>query len=95
VFITSFARKSTAKSPCRTGRPFSTSGLYTEVACTRGLNAAGAEEGNKSSETIFLVYKHCETVIEVLPISKNYQTVRKTTFWMLLSHDSAFLSLDN
>ena len=39
---------STARSPCSTGRPFSTSALYTEVAFPRGLNAAGpAKRHNK------------------------------------------------
>lgn len=38
---TSLAIISTARSPCSTGRPSSTDESYTEVACTRGLNAAG------------------------------------------------------
>ena len=38
---TSLAIISTARSPCSTGRPCSTDEPYTEVAFTRGLNAAG------------------------------------------------------
>lgn len=42
--ITSFAKRSIARSPCRTGRPFSTEGVYDVAACVRGRNAAGPEK---------------------------------------------------
>lgn len=39
--ITSLARNSIAKSPCKTGRPFSIDGVYVAAECARGRKAAG------------------------------------------------------
>jgi hypothetical protein len=39
--LASFAKKSIAKSPCKTGRPFSIDGVYGATVWALGRNAAG------------------------------------------------------
>ena len=39
--LASFAKKSIAKSPCKTGRPFSIDGVYGATIWALGRNAAG------------------------------------------------------
>lgn len=56
---TSLANKSVARRPCKTGRPFSTNGLYTE-AWARGLNAAGP--GKKKIDGEIKVYMLMEYI---------------------------------